>query len=99
MLITVEGVVTNTKTGAPIADAVIQLAHYYGQRDFSILAEVSSSQEGRFDLTYEFHQCKTGAFIVLANAYGYKRFDVVNDSYLLRCTSDIQTANFQLDPL
>jgi hypothetical protein len=95
--------VTNAKNGAPIADALIEVTHYVYDQGFKPVQSTRTDGEGLYSIRISVqkgsHDSSGWAYYDLrAGAKGYKTM-LFKDYYSIRYTTEVQAANFQLEPL
>ena len=99
--IRVEGAVTSAADGSPTAQATVT-AGLRGFTERETLAESSTDDLGRYALSFvKTGHCVEGRFFMKASKSGFLPSYVIKspDSVdHIRCTEDVQTINFQLEP-
>ena len=101
--IMIEGVVTESKTGAPIAGAIVRrLESWYAHS--KVLQEVSCDGDGRYSLAFMTHWSSDGMvwnnLFAYANGYSMDPRDLNGLlGYAIKCIPEVQVVNFKLIPL
>lgn len=102
--IRIEGVVKNLETGAPIAGMAVRR---FIRTNYTLLGweektvqKVTCDQEGRYTLEFTSRGCSGMGYVLPGLDYsGYMYVNgQVTIGYEVRCTTDVQIADFSFDP-
>ncbi len=97
----IEGIVTDSKTGMPIAGALVRrVPNSYWSRDY-VLQEVRCDGDGKYSLAFSDPCPKPGELgdDVIVYVDGYCMSPSEYFGYEIKCTPEVQIANFALIPL
>jgi hypothetical protein len=103
VVLEVAGTVTNAKNGVPIADALIEVTHYVWDQGFEPVQSTRTDGDGRYSIRISVgkgsHDSSGWVYYDLrASAKGYQAM-LFKDYYPIQYTTEVQIANFQLEPL
>ena len=95
-----EGIVTDASNNSPIAGAAVNVYEWHWGEGFFVLDRAFTDQDGRYYLSFnDGTNCTDGARWLGVTADGYEETYSYDQTYSIKCTAEVQMANFQLEPL